>query len=288
MAEHPPLNLPLAIGDGWRRRVKAAVGSMLALVLPGRVRQLHDGLAHEPFSRIDRLLIAALVHRAMCRGGSLDHLAYLHRNMWQGDAAMTYHAAVEDRFTNWFLPHHVAVVEALERDLAGLPVGRFHTLCEIGTGSGVALDFLQRRLAARGITTCIGLDLSAKQVEVDAVRFPTCRFFAADATTWIPDQAQAGWIIFCCGGVLEYFPRATLERLIAQTVDRCVPVRWVVVEPIALEHDQASDTTSRVFGFEATWSHPYAHLMRQGGLQVLYEHEQQFDGTRWKLLIAGN
>jgi hypothetical protein len=192
MTQGPNLSLPFAIGGGWRRRAKIAVGYLAALLLPRRVDALKAGTAHEPFTRVERLIIASLVHRAIRRGESLDQLAYLHRKMWQDAAVTGYHAAVEDRFTNWFLPHQAVVIDALEGDLAVQPTGRFHTLCEIGTGSGVTLDYLQRRLAARGITTCIGLDLSAAQVELDAARFPACRFAAADATTWIPEHAGAG------------------------------------------------------------------------------------------------
>jgi len=289
MTEGPNLSLPLAVGGGgWRQRLKLALGYVLATLLPGRVRQIREGKAQEPFTHADRVIIAAMVHRATRRGESLDHLAYLHRNMWQNDSVTGYHAAVEDRFTNWFLPHHAVVIDALEQNLASLPPGRFQTLCEIGTGSGVTLDYLQRRLATRGITTCIGLDLSAAQVQVDAARFPACRFVAGDATTWIPANANPGWIIFCCGGVLEYFPRATLERLFADTAARCAPVRWVIVEPLDLAHDLSSDTTSRLFGFETTWSHPYPHVVRHAGLTVYYQRELRFDGLRWQLMVAGN
>ncbi len=288
MTKGPNLRALLAVGGGGlRQRVKIALGYVFATLLPGRVRQIREGKAREPFTRVDRAIIAAMVHRATRRGESLDHLAYLHRNMWQSDTIIGYHAAVEDRFTTWFLPHHAVVIDALERDLAALAPGCLHTLCEIGTGSGVTLDYLQRRLAVHGISTCIGLDLSAAQVQADAARFPACRFVAGDATAWIPANARPGWIIFCCGGVLEYFPRMALERLIADTATRCAPLRWVMVEPLDPAHDLSSDTTSRLYGSETTWSHPYPYLLRNAGLTVLYEHELRFGGMRWQLVIAG-
>lgn len=286
MGQKADLDLPLATSGGWRHRLKIALGYGLGLVARGRMRDIAEGRATFPLTRLDHLLIAALVHRATRSGGSLDHLAYLHRHMWEGDVT-AYHSSAESRFAAWFLPHQSVVVDALERDLTAHP-GRFHTVCEIGTGSGVALDHLQQRLAAHGVTTCIGLDLSPAQVQASSARFPACRFVAGDANTWIPEHAGAGWIIFCCGGVLEYFPRAMLERLFAHTAKHCVPVRWVIVEPLDPAHDLPSDTTSRLFGFETTWSHPYPHLLRQAGLTVLYEHDLRFNDLRWQLVVAGN
>jgi hypothetical protein len=278
-------NPPLAQPTGrWRRRATLALGYAATAVFPGRVKAIEEGRAGDDLSPADRLIVAALVHRAQRRQQPLDHLAYLHQRLWQDDAITAYHAAAEDRFTRWFLPHQAVVVDALIADLDAHP-GAFTTVCEIGTGSGLVLDHLRQRLSPLGVRDCIGLDLSPQQVALNNRRFPACRFVAGDATTWIPAHLDAGWIVVCCGGVLEYFPRPALERLFAATATR--PVRWVIVEPVDAGHDTARDTSSRVFGFENTWSHPYPHLLRSAGLDVLHDSHCTIDGVRWQLAVAG-
>lgn len=281
------VTFPLAISGGWRRLVKLAAGYAAAALLPARVRAIEAGRAGERLSLLDRLIVSALVHRAKQRREPLDHLAYLHRQLWHSDTITTYHAAVEERFTNWFLPHQAMVIDALEQDLADQPSGRFTTLCEIGTGSGLTLDYLSRRLRPSGITTCIGLDLSPAQVAANATRFPGCRFVAADACEWIPAHASAGWILFCNGGVLEYLPQAVLQTLFVHSAQHLVPVRWVIVEPIDPGINLAKQISSQTFGIENTWSHNHPRLMRESGLNVLYENELRLDQQRWHLVVAG-
>lgn len=288
MPNEPGLKFPLVIaGSGWRRRAKLALGYTAAALMPARVKAIETGTIGEHLSAADRLIVGALVHRAIAREEPLDHLAYLHRHLWNGDHVTTYHASAENRFDEWFLPHQAIIIDALEKNLATQTPGQFHTLCEIGTGSGIVLDYLSRRLVKSGIEKFIGLDLSPAQVAIDAQRFRACAFIAADACIWIPEHAGPGWIFFCCGGVLEYIAPATLAKLLAHTAATVAPTRWVIVEPIDLAHDLANDTKSHPFGFENTWSHHYPHLLRQAGMTVLYQHDLHFHGMRWQLVIAG-
>ena len=288
MPTQPEIKFPLVIaGKGWRRRAKLVLGYTAAALMPTRVKAIEGGTISKHLSAVDRLIVAALVHRAISREESLDHLAYLHRYLWNGDHITAFHASAENRFDDWFLPHQAMVIDALEKDLAEQTPGQFHTLCEIGTGPGIVLDYLSRRLAKPGITKCIGLDLSPAQVAINAQRFPACDFVAADACTWIPEHARAGWIFFCCGGVLEYFPHVTLAKLFAHTATNGAPTRWVIVEPIDSAYDLINDTKSRPFGFENTWSHHYPHLLAQAGMKVLYQHDLRFNGMRWQVVIAG-
>ena len=288
MPTQPGLKFPLVIaGNGWRRRAKLALGYTAAALMPTRVKTIEAGTIGEHLSAADRLIVGALVHRAIAHEEPLDHLAYLHRHLWNGDHITTYHASAENRFDDWFLPHQAIVIDALEKNLATQTPGQFHSLCEIGTGSGIVLDYLSRRLTRSGITKYTGLDLSPAQVAIDTQRFPACDFIAADACTWIPEHAGPGWIFFCCGGVLEYLPPTTLAKLFAHTVTTHAPTRWVIVEPIDLAHDLVNDTKSHPFGFENTWSHHYPHLLHQAGMTVLYQHDLHFHGMRWQLVIAG-
>lgn len=286
MSHQRRLNRPLALGSGWRRMAKVTLGHLAAVVRPDRVRALTTGELDGPLSPVDRLLVTALIDQATRRGEPLDRFAHLHRAMWQDDNATDYHASVEDYFTDCFLPNQGVILDHLERDLALHPPGRFHSLCEIGTGCGAAIDHLLRRLPTHGVSHFVGLDLSVAQVAVNAARFPACRFEAADACDWIPRHAGPGWILFCCGGVLEYLPEKTLATLYAHTA-KLQPMRWVMVEPIDPAMDLERETASRPFGWEQTWSHNHPHLLRQAGLQVVYSHTMTVRDVRWLLVIAG-
>lgn len=287
MVQSQDLRRPFALGSGWRRMAKVTLGHLAAVARPRRVRAISDGTLSGPLSPVDRLVVAALIDQAIRRGESLDRYAHLHRLMWQGDNATDYHASVENYFTECFLPNQAVVIDELEKDLASQPPGTFHSLCEIGTGCGFALDHLSHRLTAHGISRFVGLDLSAAQVAVNATRFPACQFEVADACDWIPKHTGAGWILFCCGGVLEYLPEKTLAKLFEQTRSN-TPIRWVIVEPIDPAYDLAKETASRSFGWEQTWSHHYPHLLRQAGLRLIYTRELLVNDVRWQLVIAGN
>jgi hypothetical protein len=280
------LRRPFVIGSGWRRLAKTGLGHIAALCLPERARAILNGDLSRPPDRIDLLIVAALVDQARRRGEPLDRFAYLHRFMWQDDHAANYHASVADYFTTRFLPNQAVVLDELEKELAIRPLGLFHSLCEIGTGCGAAIDHLSQRLPRHGVSRFIGLDLSAAQVSLNSTRFPACRFETADACDWIPRHAGPGWILFCCGGVLEYLPEAVLSRLLTQT-STFKPMRWIIVEPIDRTFDPTRDFASRPFGWEQTWSHHYPHLVRRAGMQVFYEKEMLVDDLRWQLLIAG-
>jgi hypothetical protein len=286
MGRPQELRRPFALGSGWRRMAKVALGHVAAAVRPRRARAITQGNLGGPLSPVDRLVVAALIDRALRRGESLERYAHLHRLMWQADAATAYHASVEDYFTACFLPNQAVIIDELERDLALQPMGRFHSLCEIGTGCGAALDHLSHRLTAHGVSRFVGLDLSTAQVALNTARFPACRFVAADACEWIPAHAGPGWILFCCGGVLEYLPERMLATLFAST-GRHTAIRWVIVEPIDQGYDLGRETASRPFGWEQTWSHHYPHLLQQAGLPVRYSRTMSVGDVRWMLVLAG-
>ena len=278
---------PLALSQHrWRRRIKLAIGYTAAAVMRSRVRAFEAGTARGRLSAADRLIVGALVHRALKAHQSIDHLAYLHCQLWNSDGITSYHAEAEERFDLWFLPHHSSIVDELENNLNSLPHGVFHSLCEIGVGSGLVLDYLSRRMKPHGLSRFIGLDLSAAQVSINATRFPHCDFITADACKWIPAHLAPGMIYFCCGGVLEYFPEIAVASLFSATVERS-PVRWVMVEPVDAHHDFDAHEPSYPFGHEHTWTHNYKRLLVNAGLTIFSGRELEVGGVRWHMIVAG-
>lgn len=277
-----PLVLP---ASRWKRQLKLRLGELLTRLLPARAaRVLHEG---DPmhFSGLDRWLVAGWVARAR-RSGDWDALNGLQQRFWagQGGALFATVGEVAARFEQRFLRHHVGVVDALEREIAAAgftPQG----LCEIGSGNGLALDYLCRRL--EGIPRFIGLDLNPEAAVSNRARWsdPKLEFVTGEAVAWLRDQARPGWIYFSNAGVLEYLTEAKLDELLGVLATRG-PALFALVEPIAPDHDLAGEPGSRTFGAEFTYSHNHPERFRRAGWELRFQDEVRLGNLRHLLLVA--
>jgi trans-aconitate methyltransferase len=100
----------------------------------------------------------------------------------------------------------------LRRVVAESPAS-YSTLCEIGCGPGLVVNYLVDALP--GIEQFVGLDLSATQIARNraAIVRPKLPYEAGEAHGWLNEYGGTGWIIFCAGGVLEYLAPERLETL---------------------------------------------------------------------------
>jgi SAM-dependent methyltransferase len=275
-----PLTLP---ASRWRRALKVMLGSVLLLLSPARAQAIQRGeLDPPPYRLADELMLTALIHRHQ-RAGTLDQLAVLHDRFWASEQALSFHAQAETRFRNWWVEHHSRIVPMIERQLAEAP-GRYRMLAEIGCGSGLVLDDVAQRLPQ--IESLVGLDLSAEQIERTRSRHnnPRLSFWAGDAHDWMRDQLPAQSIVFTNAGVLEYFPRAKLESLLASIAARA-PVMCALIEPLDPDFD-LHGSESRAHGMEHSFSHPYGSYLRAAGFELIEVEEQTLEGQRWVLLLA--
>ncbi|MDP3859248.1 MAG: class I SAM-dependent methyltransferase [Stagnimonas sp.] len=277
-----PLVLP---AQRWKRIPKLLLGELLVGLLPGRAgRVLRDG---DPmhFNRLDRLLLAGWVARAR-RSGDWDALNGVQQRFWagRGGALFARVGEVAARFEQRFLRHHLGVVDALERELAGAgfaPAG----LCEIGSGNGLALDYLSRRLGS--IPQFIGLDLNPEAARANAARWPAprLRFVTGEAVAWLEAHAEPGWVYFSNAGVLEYLTQAQLDRLLGLLAAR-PPALFALVEPLAPDHDLERELDSRSFGAEFTNSHNHPARFRRAGWEIRFQQEVRVGALRHLLLVA--
>lgn len=276
-----PLVFPLWLPQSpLRRKIKVALGRMALLARPGLAHQLESGGA--PSSMIGRIALAALVDRHQ-RAGTLESLSHLHRNFWAGDKANGFYSATQDRFERVFLGEHRVIVERLAKIMAS---GDFHTLCEVGCGSGQVLAHLKDELP--GLRRLIGLDLNTAQIRINSERHSgeaRLEFVAADAAEWIPSQIGPGWIVFAYGGVFEYLTQtqlAELLRVLAANAPACIGF----VEPVAEGQDLAAEGASLAYGTELSYSHPYLHLIEKAGLSTVWRAETRFGASGPQALMA--
>lgn len=279
-----PLMLP---ASRWRRAAKVAGGRLLLALRPAHRRRLiHEG---DPmrFSRVDRLMVAGLVGGARTEADRAE-LSAIQRRFWAGEGGAIFNAAPEvaDRFHDWFLAKHRRPLECLEGQLAATGAA-CPVMCEIGSGNGLALEYLGQRFPA--VPRLVGIDINADATRRNAERWredPRLEFVHADAVEWITAHAGDGWTYFSNAGVLEYLPQDQVERLYRHTAQRGGPSWWMLTEPVYDGYDLATETESRVNGREFSFCHNHPHLLRQAGWEIVEQHETEAAGLRWLSLCA--
>lgn len=279
-------NFPFATpGSPLKRWLKAKLGLLLAHLMPGRAQRLLTEGDPQHFSLLDRIILNSIADQAK-KSGSPEVLAQMHqvhRRFWEGDGARLTHIRNHDEVLDWFGLGDQFALSALRRQLA---TGRYHTLCEIGCGAGMLLEFLQQQLPQP--LQLIGLDLSAEQIRINRTRgAPGLRYESGNAVEWLQKEAGPGWILLANGGVFEYFLPAELSQMFGHFAGKAAPAGLVLVEPVAHDHDFATAPESRVFGREQTFSHNYAQLARRAGFEVTAVNSDcVFGNLRWTLLAA--
>lgn len=279
------VQFPAAVPGGrLKRAIRTTLGRLLTLVDPAAAARVAAGDLPARLGRRERLLIASLVARH-AKAGTLDQLAPLHAWLWQGEQAVSFHQWAQARFDSWWTPYHAQIVVPL-RSLIERDGSPYHSLCEIGCGSGLILEDLARRLPTlRSIT---GLDLSASQTRLNRSRRvdPRIRFEHGDACQWIPRQGGAGTVYLTVAGVFEYFSRDSLQSLFALLAQQQAPAVIALIEPIAANHDLDQDPQSHPYGFENSVGHNYRHLLREAGFELHFLRRQHLEGQMFLLLVA--
>ena len=263
--------------------LRRAIGQLACALNPAAARVLAAGNGPDPLSDLDRLMLSALRQRA-ARNGSLEAFtASQQRSFWSSAAAADFHATQEQYFEEWFLGHNLVLLTELERALTG---GEFRTLCEIGCGTGNALDYLRRRLT--GVEQFIGIDLSPEQIRRNEARFaaPDLSWVADDALQWVVANARPGWVFLSNNGVLEYFTQAAVQQLFTHIAARLGPALISLCEPVGLDHDLERDVDSSTYGTEHSFSHNYPHLLREAGFRLIYSSELRRGQHRLLRVIA--
>lgn len=262
-----------------RRGLHDLAGRLVLALRPALTAQFEAGIGAR--SAVEKLALAALVERYRA-SDQLDRLVALHVDFWSGPAALNYHALTRGRFERVFRARHHGIIAPLQDAAAAIGACG---LVEIGCGSGQLLDYLAAQLPQ--MERLVGLDLSADQVALNRRRASDSRieYHCADATDWIGQHAQPGWIWLCYGGVLEFFT----EQSVAAIFEHCgrhAPALFALVEPLADDFDPDTETSSRRFGRELTLSHPYPCLLADAGFAKVWRSECRAMGYRWLMLIA--
>ena len=267
-----------------KRLVKRQLGWGLSRLRPDIVRKIESRLETERMpgsadSLIERLVLEAEIARHMAAHEE-EVLVRSHKAFWSGDRALVFHGAANDRLERNFFGKHKELLENLQYFLGQ---GRYERLCEIGCGSGFLTNALMERFPM--LTEVVGIDLCAKQAEMNRARYsnPRLHFVAADATAWVPEHARSATIYLTYDGVLEYFTQHELEGML-RSIAGHEPVCFALMEPIAFDYDLETEIQSRLFDSDMSLSHNYPRIFREAGFRVHWQKD--LPRERYLMMVA--
>ena len=199
------------------------------------------------------------------------------RELWGGAAGVAWHAqrqslhADAERFAREVLTTRAPLVDALADLVAG--DRRFQTVCELGTGNGMFLQWLADRLSP--VRRFIGTDLNSAQIATNRVTYrgTQLEFSAAEALEWIDREGVPGTIVIACG-TLECLPAVELETLLDRVAASCRPAAFGIVEPVTMDLEREIESRPRG---AMTFSHNYPHLFRARGYELVLERRVPID-----------
>ncbi len=274
-----PFALPAA---GRRRAVKIGLGRALLRLRPRYGRSLLAQGDPATFSPTDRLMMAGWTHRAT--PADWPALSALHQRFWAGPGGARFSTdpGIADRFEQWFLAEHARPLAFLREELAARTCP---TLCEIGSGNGLALEYISHRLPEIG--RFVGVDINAEATRINARRWQhddRLGFVAAEAVSWIDANAGTGWAYFSNAGVLEYLPEEKVTELYRITAER--GGWWLITEPVYAGYDLTTETASRPHGGEFSFCHNHPYLLGRAGWEVAERYETEVSGMRFLTVCA--
>ena len=263
--------------------LKLIVGRTAEAVFPELGREIDAGRNNARAARLKRAIVYARMRRAKAKGDTAaveDVLAAF----WKGASGDRFFSRyAEDRF-KMFRENHAGIVDTLAAVLQAH--GGFSRLVEIGAGEGAVLAYCAERLP--GVSQAIGLDINASVVADATSRHPPggkLTFINTDARTWLAAHPQPGTVLLSNGGVLEYFSEAAFDGLL-QALAAAPPAAIALVEPVAPEHDLATQHGSFTFGLENSFSHNHRHRLERAGFEVVFEEHRPIFGHRGLMMIG--
>lgn len=140
----------------------------------------------------------------------------------------------------------------------------FKTLCHIGTGHGLFIEYLSRRLPQ--IENFVGLDICREQIEENQKNYrgSSLRFEHAEVLDWMRAQPRSG-IIFVTVGTFQYFTPAELEEFLLAVREGGRPAVVALSEPVNIALTSAVRSE---FRGDIGYSHPYPYLFQKFNYQL--------------------
>ncbi len=263
--------------------VKNWLGRMVATANPMQVRRLFRSPTVSPQGFTAKAIMFHLRRRAIaeCRHG---FLARFHKEFWASEHGAAFSGNCDHRFEDLFLAKQQQDYQQLESVLEQFPCSQ---IVELGANSGLLLQHLTTNLP--GIERAIGIDINQEQISrnVAADHFdPRIQFLCTDGQKWVTENSRPSTLYVTNGGVLEYFRREKLDRMISHIAEHSGPSVFYCSEPVADDHDFNRQTDSIPFGDEFSFSHSYRDVFESNGFRILHQRAVHYESWRMQATIA--
>jgi hypothetical protein len=141
-------------------------------------------------------------------------------------------------------------------------------LCEIGTGNGLLVEYLARRLDQ--IERFHGIDLSAEQIARNraACVGSKVEFLHVEATAYLRQHFRPGTLFVACG-TFECFTQVELEEFLALAHRSAGRVAISICDAIDVDYDAEAERASRPRG-NLLYNHNYRYLLEKHGYQTRF------------------
>lgn len=263
--------------------VKDIIGRAAVTAMPARTRRLFRNPADNSDGFVDKAIMFYLRQRAVEENRN-GFLSRLHKVFWSGDNGADYSGNCDHRFEDLFLGKQKDDFDRLTLIWDEMDC---QDIVEIGTNSGLLLQYMTQNL--RDVGKSVGIDINAIQIkrnQQSEMFDPRIEFICTDGQEWIMNNVRSGTLFVTNGGVLEYFQREKLDQMVSHIAAGSHPSIFYVSEPIAVDHDLKSNTSSIPFGKELSFSHNYRDLFEINGLEIVHQAEVLFEEWRMQVTIA--
>lgn len=256
-------------------------GRVLLSLMPARTR---DRLQAEFFTGnqsegLVARMIRAELNRQYYSKSDGERRRLNRERFWGGQAGAEWHETERRRqsagsLSADFLRFRLPLVRQLKELVAAAPA-RYWTLCEIGTGNGLFLQYLSRELPA--IQRFVGLDLNSDQIARNRETYAgsSLEFVAGDVDDWLRRHLTTP-TVFVAVGTLECFTEGELVEVLRSIRASGVAAAVALCEPVNI--DLRTTTSSRPRG-NTMYSHNYPHLLQATGYTLFRQHVEPIDAA---------
>ena len=205
----------------------------------------------------------------------------LNRQMfWGSDAGLGWHRIKQKRYSDFelfeqeFLRFRKPLAQQIAHLLARCP--EFHTLCHIGAGHGLFLEYLAKQLPQ--IRRFVGIDICREQIRITRERYrgSSLEFVNMETTDWIRDNAGDGGVIFITIGTLQYFTPQEFQELLRAVREKIRPGAIALSETVNIRLTSAAASVPRG---DLGYSHPYPEILRQERYQLFQYAMEPVDAS---------
>jgi hypothetical protein len=195
------------------------------------------------------------------------------RNLfWGGTAGVRWHEerrrkyVDRQRFQDEYLKSRRLILEQVEWMLEQFPF--MNSLCEIGTGNGLMVEYLADRLTHIG--RFHGIDLSAEQIRRNKAYYGNSKveYLHVEAADYVVRHGRPG-TMFLAFGTFECFTQAELEEFLALTRRTIRRVAFATCDAVDVSYNADVERDSWPRG-NMLYSHNYRYLMEKHGFEICF------------------